>query len=400
MKILFVSDTYFPHVNGVYYFVRRLAVLLQERGHEISVLVPSADMHWSEKIIDGIRVYGVPSLPVMVYPKIRFPIPLNLRMNVKKTIQKLRPDIIHIQDHFALARAVVKVNMDVGIPIIGTNHFMPENVTALLPISIFNKGLEKWMWSSFTKVFNQLKLVTTPTDMAARLIRVKLGVDVLAVSNGIDLERFNQVGDTGPIREKYSIPNKPILLYVGRLDPEKQLDEVLRAVAQALKSIDFCLVIVGKGVKREALEQLSEKLGIRDNVVFAGFVPDTELPFFYRVGNCFIMASVAELQSISTMEGMASGLPIIAADAGALDELVHDGKNGYLFDHGDISTLAKHIEKILSKHHLNKEMGNNSIKIILKHDIGQTVDAFERIYKEIKKRDPMTLRVVSRNEHG
>lgn len=398
MKILFVSDTYFPHVNGVYYFVRRLAILLQEKGHQVSVLVPSETMHSTKKMIDGLTIYGVPSLPIVVYPKIRFPVAFNLRATVKRLILTVKPDVIHIQDHFLLAKAVVEVNKDFGIPIVGTNHFMPENVTALLPFDTFNRRLEKWLWSSFVKVFDRLKLVTTPTEMAAQLIHLKLGVTVIPVSNGIDLERFTPFGDTAAIRIKYAVPSKPILLYVGRLDPEKRLDDVMHAVALALRKEDFCFVVVGKGTKRNALERLSKKLGIDQNVLFTGFVPDEELPFFYRMGHCFIMASIAELQSISTMEAMASGLPVIAVDAGALGELVHTGENGYLFDHSDIKTMARYIEEVIQKKSLAKEMGNTSLEIIRKHDIGQSVHVFETIYKETRQKDVVSLRSVFKNE--
>lgn len=385
MKILFVSDTYFPHVNGVYYFVRRLGVLLQEKGHQVAVLVPSENLHDTQKIIDGLAVYGVPSLPVGIYPEVRFPIAFNLRATVKRLIDELNPDVIHIQDHFLLAKVVVDVSKDMAIPIIGTNHFMPENVTALLPFNTFNRRLEKWMWSGFVKVFDRLALVTTPSEMAARLIHSKLGVDVIPVSNGIDLERFNPVGDPTALRAKYAIPSKPILLYVGRLDPEKQLDDVLRAVALARRNVDFCFVLVGKGTNRDSLERLSKELDIDQQVLFAGFVPDEELPSFYRMSRCFIMASTAELQSISTMEAMASGLPVIAANAGALDELVHNGENGYLFAPGDIKTMSRCIEQVIQNKSLAQMMGHTSLQLIRRHAISQTVQRFETIYEKLRK---------------
>ena len=386
MKILFVSDSYFPHVNGVYYFVRRLAVLLQEKGHQVSVLVPGENLHCTQKMIDGLAVYGVPSLPIVVYPKIRVPIAFNLRATVKRLIRQLEPDVIHIQDHFLLAKVVVEVNKAFAIPIVGTNHFMPQNMTALLPFNAFNRRLEQWMWSGFVQVFDQLELVTTPSDMAARLIHLRLGVAVIAVSNGIDLERFNPRGDPAALRVKYGIPSKPILLYVGRLDPEKQLDQVMHAVRLALKKVDFCFVVVGKGTQRDSLERLSKKLGIDQQVLFAGFVPDEELPLFYRMGRCFIMASTAELQSISTMEAMASGLAVIAADAGALAELVHNGENGYLFEAGDIEAMGRCIEQVIQNNSLARDMGHSSSTLIRRHAIGQTVHRFETIYKEMKER--------------
>src|ERR1700730_6538896 len=128
MRLLYVSDTYYPHINGVYQFVRQLAYFLQEKGHQVAVIAPSENMYSSEKKIDNIVVYGIPSLPVLYYPNIRFPIPLFLQSRMKHLLKSFRPDIIHIQSHFLLGKAVIKGNKKFGIPIIGTNHFMTENL--------------------------------------------------------------------------------------------------------------------------------------------------------------------------------------------------------------------------------------------------------------------------------
>src|ERR1700730_12868121 len=125
MKILFVSDTYYPHLNGVYYFVCRIAPLLQENGPSVAVIAPAETARSTRKLIDNIVVYGVPSLPVALYPRIRFPMRFLLGRRVRALLDEIAPDVIHIQDHFLLARTVVKVNWRIGIPIMGTNHFMP-----------------------------------------------------------------------------------------------------------------------------------------------------------------------------------------------------------------------------------------------------------------------------------
>ncbi|HEX3767836.1 MAG TPA: glycosyltransferase, partial [Puia sp.] len=92
MKILFVSDTYYPHLNGVYYFVCRLAPLLKERGHEVAVIAPSETMGSTLKIIDRIDVYGIPSLPVLYYPKVRFTIPVLQNKKIRHVIEAFHPD--------------------------------------------------------------------------------------------------------------------------------------------------------------------------------------------------------------------------------------------------------------------------------------------------------------------
>jgi glycosyltransferase involved in cell wall biosynthesis len=352
-----------------------------ERGHEVAVISHSGSIYSYQKKIDGLDVYGLSSLPVMIYPTVRLPIPLLLKSRIHKIIKSFKPDIIHIQDHFFLCKAVVRLNKDLKIPIIGTNHFMPVNITVFFRGKNLKKRLENYLWKDFSRVFNQTRLVTTPTETGVRMIRPKLKVDVIAISCGIDLKRFNPFGDTHEIKEKYAIPDKPILLYVGRLDPEKRIEEIIQSVALAVKKIDFRLVVVGKGTRRTSLEQLTHRLGITDKVIFTGFVPDEELPYFYKLSRCFIIASIAELLSLVTLQAMASGLPIIAVNVGALSELVKDKINGYLYSEGDIPAIAQYIEDIIGRDDLYQKMTGKSLEFVQQHDIYKTLKSFEKFYQ-------------------
>jgi 1,2-diacylglycerol 3-alpha-glucosyltransferase len=395
MRILFISDTYYPHINGVYYFVCRLGPLLQERGHEVAVIAPSGSMSFSQNKIDGLDVYGVPSLPVLYYPTVRIPIPILLKSRVKQIIQNFKPDIIHLQDHFLISKAVIEVNKDLKIPIIGTNHFMPENITVFIRRGKLKKRLENFLWKGFSKTFNQVNLVTTPTETGTRLIRPHLKVGAIAISSGINLEEFNPLGDTNKIKEKYSIPAKPILLFVGRLDPEKHIEEILQAVAVAIKLIDFCFIVVGRGTQKIVLEELTHELGITDNVIFTGFVPDEDLPYFYKLSRCFVIASIAELLSLATLQAMASGLPVIAANAGALGELVKHTMNGFLFNEGDIVAIVKYIEEIITNDRLCRKMSEKSLEFVQYHNIAKTVDSFEQLYRlQTSKSFPIRKEIV------
>jgi 1,2-diacylglycerol 3-alpha-glucosyltransferase len=384
MRILFVTDTYFPHINGVYQFVRRLAAHLQDKGHHVSVMVPSK-MAGLEKI-DDINVYGIASLPVLLYPNVRVPMPLFLSERIRKILIAFDPDIIHVQSHFGLNRAVVGVAGKLGIPVVGTNHFMPENLTDFFRSPLLKKVVEKWMWSGFSKTYNRLKLVTAPTETAAGFIRDKLIVRVTAVSNGIDLEAYHPAGREEQIRKKYGLDDRPLLLSVGRLDPEKHVDEILKGVAIALEVVDFNFLIVGRGVRRASLEKQAAELGIADHIHFTGYVPDEDLSYLYKLGDCFITASTAELQSIATMEAMASGLPVIAVRAGALGELVHDGENGYQFERGDHPGMARSICRILGADTGRRLMGNFSMEIIRRHNIHRSVISYEEIYQRFRRR--------------
>ncbi|MDE3185155.1 MAG: glycosyltransferase [Bacteroidota bacterium] len=382
MNILFVSSSYYPHINGVYYFVCRIGPLLQERGHKVAVIAPSESAHFSLKEIDNLDVYGMPSLSVIINPTIRLPIPFLLKFRIKQILKNFKPDVIHIQDHFPLSKAVVGVNKNLKIPIMGTNHFMPENLTVLIKNENLKQRLENYLWKGFSKVFNQVTLITTPTETGARLIRPRLKVNTIAVSSGISLEIYNPSGDARAIKNKYPIPDKPILLYVGRLDPEKHMEEILQAVAIAVKKIDFCFVVVGKGTSKIPLEKLTDQLGIKDKVIFTGFVSDENLPYFYKLSRCFIIASIAELLSLGTLQAMASGLPVISVNAGALSELVKDRMNGYLYKEGDIPAIVKAIENIMSKDDVYSKMRIKSLEYVQQHDINKTLVSFEKIYQD------------------
>lgn len=383
MKILFVSDSYYPHVNGVYYFVSRIAPLLKARGHDVAIIAPSGSMDSYKNKIDGLDVYCLASLPVPTYRSVRIAFPVNLKHRIRKVIQSFKPDIIHIQDHFNICKGAVEVSREFRIPVIATNHLMPENFTAFLPTGYLKSQIVKILWKGLCNVFNQAIIVTTPSESGVRLISSMLIVDVIPVSNGVNLDVFNPAGDTKSIREKYGIPVGPVLLYAGRLDPEKHVEEILRAVAEAVKIVDFRLVIVGKGTIRNKLEKLTRHLGITGKVIFTGFVPDEELPYFYKLSHCFIIASTAELLSLVTLQAMACGLPVIAVNAGALTELVKNRVNGFLYNGGDMAAIVRDIREVMLDDELRSRMGEKSLQIARQHDINKIVDSFEGLYYQV-----------------
>lgn len=381
MRILYVADTYYPHVNGVYYFVQRLALALQDQGYVVAVMVPSQSIRHSETFIQNIKVFGVASVSIFFYQGIRLPIPFFLKPRIRRLLKEFKPDVIHIQNHFRLNKLLLKVNKDYKIPVIATNHFMPENFTAFIRSPKWKVKIANWLWRDFAKVFNQASVVTTPTQTAAQLIQCFLRVRVVVISNGIDLTKFAPVPNMeSTIRAKFSLPPVPIILCVGRLDPEKHIEEIIEAVS-LIKENDFCLVIVGKGHKKISLEQLAKKKGIAHKVFFTGFVSDFDLLEMFKASYCFVTASIAELQSLATMEAMACGLPVIAAKAGALEELVFPHKNGFLYDPGDITHLAFYLKQILEAKDLKNSMSQSSLSIIAQHDIRNTITRYAELYQ-------------------
>jgi glycosyltransferase involved in cell wall biosynthesis len=382
MRVLIASVTYYPDVNGASYFTHRLAYYLKKKGHEVMVIAPSRTMRHGVTYHNDVPAFGVRSYPVLMYEGFRVAPPLFTKRAIKKVIRDFNPDVIHMQSHFLICKQVVGLAKEMNIPIVGTNHFMPENLVHYLPAPRYIKEVAKNIgWKQFKKTYEKLDLVTTPTQTAADLTKKSgLSQAILPLSNGIDMERFRPENDGEHLGGKYSLPQKPILLYVGRLDKEKNVDKVLQALTLVPQNVDFHFAVAGKGAEKEHLEKLSEKLGLTEKVTFLGFVPDEDLPGLYSLSSCFIIAGIAELQCLVAMEAMASGLPVIGVRAVALPELIHHGENGFLFELDDKKGLAKYIEEMFSNDALRQQMSRKSLEIVEKHDIRKIIGQFESIY--------------------
>jgi len=385
MRILIANDTFHPDLNGNSYFTHRLASSLIKRGHQVLVIAPSQTFHHEKSIRGGVPVFGVRSMSIPHYANFRVTIPWFAKKTLTNVIKEFNPEVVHIQSHFAVGRMTMRIAKKLGMKVIGTNHFMPENLVFYFH---FPNWLEKkairWAWNDFRSIYEKLDFVTTPTKTAADLLK-KYGFlkQVLPVSNGIDMKKFHSGQDATYLKQRYDLPNKPVLLFVGRLDKEKNVDLVIRALASIDPKIAPHFLIAGKGYEMENLRRLAKELKIEDRVTFAGFVSDEDLPFLYNTATVFINAGTAELQSLVVMEAMATGLPVIGVNAMALPELIHDGENGYLFPVGDVNKLAECIQKLFSDVQLRGSMGKKSLEIIGNHDVEKSMSKFESLYREL-----------------
>jgi 1,2-diacylglycerol 3-alpha-glucosyltransferase len=383
MKILIATDNYYPNVNGASYFAQRHAYNLQQAGQTVLVIAPSREATNETFEYQGVKIFGVRSMPL---ERIRVAQPLVSARAIENAVKNFKPDIIHIQSHFAVSRHVAKVAKKLKIPIIGTNHFMPENLVHYLHMpQIMSETLKRTAWNYFLKTFNTLDAVTSPTQAAADLLKsIGLKKPVQVISNGIDLRIFKPENDGAYLKPKYGISNQPVLLFVGRLDKEKNLDLIINSLVKVVDKIPLKFVIAGTGAERDSLEALVKQLGLQANVIFAGFVPDADLPNLYALASCFIIAGTAELQSIVTMEAMATGMPVIAVKAMALPELVHDNANGFLFNPGDKEKITECLIKIFSNPDLRTKMSLRGLADIKIHDTFVVTEKFLSFYNQVR----------------
>lgn len=414
MKIVISTDVYYPMINGVAVFSRNLAAGLKKRGHQVMVLAPSITGRFGvekdedygftvvrlkskrmylypdqiEKVPKDKKVLGV-KVPQLVY-KNGLHVSYNPYLDIKRVLDDFKPDIIHDQTPGPLALAVFRYAKKRNIPIVSTDHAYPDNLTQQVKLpELAKKPINAAMNAYFMSFLRRSEYATMPTEQAiADLVpknRRFFKVPVEALSNGIDLSRFAKGRANSEIYEKYNIPKKaPIVLYVGRVDPEKSLDVLMNAFARVIQKIpEAHIVIVGDGTAREKLEKIATKNGFADHAHFTGRVVGDDLPQLYRTGTMFAITSKTETQSIVLMEAMASGLPAVAVKAGAVPELVQHGKNGYIYEPDDEESVARGITRILSDSELREKMSSEAVKRIAKHDISHTLTRMEEIYNTV-----------------
>ncbi|WP_184235972.1 glycosyltransferase [Conyzicola lurida] len=379
LRILIGADTFAPEINGAATFAARLAAGLVERGHDVHIVAPAASRKhgtWTETL-EGqpMTVHRLKSWRWYPHPWLRFALPWQIEKNSARVLDEVKPDVVHFQSHIIVGRGLSNQAVKRGIRIVGTNHFMPENMLehTLLPKFVQGRAV-KLAWEAAARSFARAEVVTTPTRKAADFLEHYTKVrGVLAISCGVDAQHYTP--DFTPRTEN-------LIVFVGRITHEKQLDKLIRAFAQLDPALDAKLELVGGGEQENNLKSLASQLGVRDRVTFTGYAEEDYLRHALTRATVFAMPSIAELQSIATMEAMASGLPVVAANAMALPHLVHHGENGFLFEPGNVEEFAARLTDILSMPEDElQRFKQESLRIVAAHDIQRTVSTFEAIYR-------------------
>lgn len=387
MRLLYALDTFRPNIDGVAISSERIARGLARRGHAVAVVAPGRRFADYEEVVDGLPVYRIRALKVL---SDRWRIPVLPGDNVKRAMYAFRPDIVVVTLPFLLSRVAVAAAGRLRLPVVGVTGTMPEWLTSNLPLP---RGLAQRanpaIWRHIASYYNQCSAVVGVSNTALRLLQDHgLERPGYVISNGVSLRRFRPRPRDEELASRLGVDNKPVVLYAGRIDPEKRLDLWLEAAYLVLQSgFDAQFLIVGDGAEVRQMSHLAEKLGIAAKVKFAGFLGDADYPRVFSLADVFAISSPAELQSIVTLEAAASGLPLVAVNAGALPELVEDGGNGFLFALDDAEEMAGAVQRLLVNPSLRAQMGRGSRMIAVTHDIERTIEGYERLFRQVARQN-------------
>ncbi len=386
MKVLVAASSAFPRWGNdpIPAFVHDLSVGVKERGADVAVLVPHHPGAKRFEIVDGMRVYRfsyffpsrlerlcygggiLPNIKRSVLARLQLPFLVAAELfSLFAVAAREKPDIIHAHWILPQGFTAALAGKLLKIPVVITAHagdVFPLNKPLFRMLSKFslNAASAVTVNSSFTKAAVE--------KIASRTAKV--------IPMGVDLKLFSSstASAAAAIRKKCGVGrNEKMLLFVGRLAEKKGVRYLIAAMASVLKRYPNCkLVIVGDGPEKAALAGQSQQLGLSSSVVFAGSIPNQQLPSFYRAADVFVLPSIVDKSGdteglgVVLLEAIAAGTPVVASKVGGIPDIVIDNKTGLLAEQKNPGRLAAAITSLLESPQLGKRLAASARKHIEK----------------------------------
>jgi glycosyltransferase involved in cell wall biosynthesis len=332
MRIALFTETFLPKVDGIVTRLSHTVDHLQRSGHQVLVVSPDGGLTEYK----GAKIYGIPGFPLPLYPELKLALP---RPSMRQVIEGFRPDLIHLVNPAVLGLGGLYYAKSLNVPLVASYH-------THLPKYLEHYGLgmlEGVLWELLKAVHNQAQLnLCTSTAMQDAL--ESHGIERVEVwQKGVDTELFQPHLVSQDMRSHLTQghPDSPLLLYVGRLSAEKEIDRI-KPVLQAIPGAR--LALVGDGPYRQDLEKHFADTPTH----FVGYMTGQTLATAFASADAFVFPSRTETLGLVLLEAMAAGCPVIAANAGGIPDIVTDGVNGYLFDPADEQGAIAATQRLLA----------------------------------------------------
>ena len=384
VNILFVSEVSLPTVSGVASSTDSITRFMAERGHRVFLVCPKPVLPYNPPPQKNLEVIYTASLrdPFFVGKPMGV-IPLGL-FDMKRILATKKIDVIHIQEPGALGIMALFLSKLYHVPTVGAMHFSIEQIIRVVP-SLFRPFTAPFTKAYIHLVYPLYTAIMMPTKTVIPSLSSIIGhaEKIHAVSNGVDTALF--IPGSGPavtVRRRYHMdPDGFYFSYIGRLDSDKNIETILRALPHTNSSIHLILAGVGKQV--DALRALADTLRVSDRIVWFGKVERPAMIDLYHASDAFVIMSTVETQSLVALQAIACGLPLLAANAGALPELVREGKNGYLLPSFDAKKLAQKMTYLSEHRTILEAMGKASRALSLIQDRQKVLRDLERLYQSL-----------------
>ena len=375
MKIGMLVDRYKPYISGVTNCVSLYKEYLEKAGHTVYIFT-FGDEDYDDDEENIIRSHGLP----LVDTGFSF----NLRFGKKARRIMSTLDIAHVHHPFLSGSLALRFFRPRNIPIVFTNHtrydLYAHAYLPMLPESVGETAMRAFL-PSFCR---RIDLVIAPSEGLAEVLR-RFGVDakIQVIPNGVNLEPFQHPIEPFDRTLLGIDPEAVILIYVGRLGPEKNLPFLLRSFAGTAKAQpNIHLVIIGDGPERDNLEDRAAQSGIGHQIHFTGLVPYQNVPNYLSMADAFVTASVTEVHPLTVIEALARGLPVLGINSPGISDSITDGVNGFLCEE-DLASFTAKMMRLVSDHQLRINMGKNAKKMAGMYDIQRIVNLTLEQYTQL-----------------
>jgi glycosyltransferase involved in cell wall biosynthesis len=382
MKILMISDVYFPRVNGVSTSIQTFRHQLQELGHEVWLVAPE----YGEPTAEERDIERVASRRVLFDPEDRMMRPRSLAQRLAM-LRSRQFDLVHVQTPFVAHYAGLRWARRLGVPCAETYHtFFEEYLFHYLPI------LPKIAWRAVARQLsrrqcNQLDGLVVPSR-AMHEILVQYGVRtrMRVIPTGMPVDAFQQ-GDGAAFRVRHGIGrDRPTLVFVGRVAFEKNIEFLLHVTHELKRTShpDIALIVAGEGPARNRLRRLGTTLGLEANVRFVGYLArGAELSSCYRAGDAFVFASRTETQGLVLLEAMSLGVPVVStAVMGTRDILA--AERGALVAEEDVMHFAAQVRRLLDDAQLRRRLGEEGCVYAAQWTARGFAEALLAFYRDVR----------------
>jgi 1,2-diacylglycerol 3-alpha-glucosyltransferase len=383
MNILFTTESYYPIIDGGAVAQHRIVLELRRRGHDVRVVAPGFSFSNITENDQGSTIYRPRAFTLPFYMNNKYhvaPFPL---FYVNHVIDEFKPDVINVCSPYPNSLCAMVIARNKDIPVVGSIHILPENILAPFLNSTWYTTLVKYTWRYLIWFYNHVDSATVPTQTgAAMYIKRGMHVPVTAISNGVDTTLFHPKNKGEYLRKRFAIPDKLLVLYSGRMNQEKNVDVLIRAIPRVLAQVDAHFLFCGSGGLKPDLMKLTKELHVADHTTFIEFLDWADYPNVYALADLFVMPAESELQSIVTLEAIASGVPAVVVNKGAVPELVSND-NGLVFEPKNSDQLATCIISVLTDKKRRDAMRRRCLSLAKQHAMSSIGTKYEQLYEQV-----------------
>ncbi|MBP7552626.1 MAG: glycosyltransferase [Spirochaetes bacterium] len=384
LNIAYFLDNFYPQVNGVVTSSINTCSEMSKRGHRVLAVAPKPfDLKNYPEDYFPYDIVFQDGFPAYFYPDFNFTYTFDNK--IYKKLKEFKPDLIHFHAPFTLGYQAIRIAKKLKVPVVGTFHtFFAEPEYLKLIGMENNKFLQNFGWFYSNNFFNKCDMAVSPGKATAEILKKnKLKTPIQIISNGVECMKYQNFNCSYKLTFSYK-EEFDYILYIGRVSQEKDIDILLDSLTILLKKKkNTILVVVGGGPSIEDLKKRSVELGIKDNVIFTGMIPNKDLleSGLLKKVKLFVTASTSENQPMTILESIMFGLPIVGVDARGVPELVEG--NGFIVKPKDPEALAEKMYEILSNEKLRETFSKRSLELSEKYDIRNTSDVMEKMYMSL-----------------